>query len=281
MAISIEIRNPRDSTSTYDQIVLESASAQGGSYSNVTTASVSTSNKTDLSPGYTSYTHTSGDTTKWYRYQFKNASSSIVTPYSREFRGGYSEIDQDFRRAMRDTNSSNYFFTDDDVAGFRRRAVESLWPVTWQEVVDESLSTDGSTEKFTYPSGVTRVADVEFVDSNGRVVYVPSGYRRRGNQLIFDSAPSSGYTIRLQVEKMFTKWVEVPHFFDSYIIDSMRLQAYKEFEADRMQYYKYNSVVNSEGGNIPSIRLVIQNLEMSSQRRLNDLKRTRRAALIG
>ncbi len=41
----------------------------------------------------------------------------------------------------------------------------------------------------------------------------------------------------------------------------MRLDAYETFEADRSRYYKYTTTTNPEGGNLPSMRRVIEGLQ--------------------
>lgn len=279
MALPLNIRNPSDLTSTYAQIEISRATSEGGSYSVVTTKDIDTTTASDLSTGYTSYTDGSGDTTKWYKFRYKTSGGSYSS-YSDEFQGGTTTVDSRFRRYMRDTNSNNYFFTNDDIAGLRRDAIYSLYPATWFESIDETLSTDGTTEKFSFPSGVTRVNDIEFLNSDGSAVSRPSGWKPRGNQIIFSYAPTNGYTIRLYVDKMFRSLAEVPEIFDEYILKKMMLDAYYIMEADRSKYYKYNSVTKSEGGNLASLRLTIQNLERTVEKRLNDLRRVRKPAMI-
>lgn len=281
MAILIELRNPPDLDATFDQLEIERATELGGSYANVTTEDISVTNETDISPGYTSYDDSAGDADKYYRARFTHSVSGIDSPYTEEFRGGFDVLDALFRRRMRDTNSNKYFFTDNDVQQLRINAIGSLWPAVWIETYDESLTTDGTTMKFTFPSGVFRVNNVEFLDSSGNLAATPGGWSVRGKEIIFRSAPSNGYTLRLLVEKKMTKFAECPQEYDGYLLDFMRLEAFKEFEADRSQFYKYNSVVKAEGGNLPSIRLTINQLQESTKNRLESLRRVRRAAEIG
>ena len=161
MAILIELRNPPDLDATFDQLEIERATELGGSYANVTTEDISVTNETDISPGYTSYDDSAGDADKYYRARFTHSVSGIDSPYTEEFRGGFDVLDALFRRRMRDTNSNKYFFTDNDVQQLRINAIGSLWPAVWIDTYDESLTTDGTTMKFTFPSGVFRVNNVE------------------------------------------------------------------------------------------------------------------------
>lgn len=275
----LELRNPADLIETYASIEISRASSEGGSYSVVSTPDIDTDTASDLSTGYTQYNDTAGGTTDWYKFRYKT-SGGAYGPYSDEFQAGTSTIEARFRREIRDTNSADYFFSADDVANFKRDAIFSLWPLTWFEDIDETLSTDGTTEKFGFPSGVTRVNDIELIDSNGSAVASVKGWKQRSRQVIFSVAPASGYTLRLYVDKMFRKLAEVPEVYDEYILDYMKLKAYKVLQSDRMKYYKYNAVVKAEGGNLPSIALAIRDKKLELKDRLNELRRTRKPADI-
>lgn len=281
MANLLDIRNPNDLTATYDQIEIKyDTDSTMATESVLATVSISTTYASDLSTGFTSYNHTSGDSTHYYRFRYKISASSSYSNYSDIFQANTTIMHSRFRRRTRDTNSANYYFTNDDITNFLANAVRKLFPHTYNEVIDETLSTDGTTEKFSFPTGVNRITDVEFIDSSGNVVSAPSTWRLRARQIIFDTAPSSGYTIRLYCEKMFQKLSEVPEFFDDLILDLMILEAWQTFEFDRSKYARYTTMVNPEGGNIPSIRSVIERTQLSTEKRLNSLRRTRRATNI-
>jgi hypothetical protein len=281
MALKITCRNPSDGIATFDQIEFHRATSSGGTFSVVSTSTIDVSNRTDLSPGYTSYTDATGDNTKYYKTRYKNSVSSITSTLSIEFQGETTLIDSHFRRRMADTNSASYFFSKDDVEEYRKDAVHSLWPHTWQEGYDDSGTTDGTTEVFTAPAGVTRINKIQLLDDDGTVVSRLSDYEVQSNSIIFPTAPSNGYTMRLWVEKMFTKWEEVPETFDSYLIDFMMLQAYRVLEADRTRYYKYTTVQKPDNGGITNIRDIIIRLEASTERRLNALRRIRKPSEMG
>ena len=279
MSVPLKIRNPKDLNSTYVQIEISRATSQGGSYSIIKAdLDIDLTKASDLSQGYTSYTDPDGTTTSWYKFRYRNG--TLYSPYSDEFQSGKTVFDTRFRREMRDTNSANYFFTDDDVSSFRKDAVYSLFPDCFFEALDESLTTLASTEKYSFPVGVTRVNDIEYLNADGSVMGSPRGWKIRARQIIFSVTPPSGYTMRLYVDKMFTETAEVPEVLDEYILDYMKLKAYKVFEADRSQYNKYNAMIKAEGGNLPSISRTIERLQKDTDNRRNKLRRVRRAADI-
>lgn len=280
------MRNPSDLTSTYDQIEISRSDTSGGSFSTITTTlgsgliAIDTTTASDLSMGFSAVTDATGDTTKYYKFRYKISASSSFSSSSAEFLGGSTTVDTIFRRRMRDTNSADYFFSSDDVAALRRDAIFSLWPSTWFESIDESLTTVSGQEKYSFPTGVTRVNDMQFIDSAGNVVSNPKGWDVRARQILFNYAPASGYTIRLFAEKMFRKLAEIPEVFDEYIVNYMMRGAYKIIQSDRAIFYKYNAVARSEGGNLPSIRLILGDLDEEIKRRRDELRRVRKATDI-
>ena len=284
MAVKLDLRNPDDLTSTYDQIEIQratsnSAAAMADLITNVT---ISSTYASDLSTGYTSYTDADGvEGTHYYRFRFKNSTSSAVSSYSDIFAAGGSVFHSRFRRRMRDTNSNNYFFTDDDIETFVIEAVEELYPITWVETYTDTMITpDSTTEAFAFSTGVTRINDIELINSSGDNQGAVKGWKIRGRYVVFDTAPSSGDTIRCWVEKKFVKVAEVPEQWDGYIMHKLMLKAYETLEADRSRYYKYTSVVKPEGGNLPSLDKVITRLEAQIQRQERLLRRVRKPAEI-
>lgn len=284
MAIKLDLRNPDDLTSTYDQIEIQRAitNTVAGMADLKTDLAIDSTYASDLSTGFTSYTDDDGvEGTHYYRFRYKVAASSAYSSYSDIFPAGGSIFHTRFRRRMRDTNSNNYFFTDDDIETFLTEAVQELYPITWIETYSDSMITpDGTTEIFAYSTGVTRVSGLELINSSGENQGQIKGWQLRGRYVIFDSAPSSGNTIRVWVEKKFTKSAEVPEEWDGYIMHKLMIKAYETLEADRSRYYKYTSVVKPEGGNLPSLDKVITRLEIQIQRQERFLRRVRKPADI-
>ena len=281
MALQIDGRNPNDGAASYDQMEFYRSDTSGGSFTLQATVNIDTSTISDLSPGYTSWIDPSGSSSKYYKIRWKNSVSSAVSSYSDEFQGETTVLDSRFRKRMRDTNASNYFFSNASVGEFRQDAIYSLWPSTWHETTDSSLTSDEDTEVYTLPSGVTRLNKIDLVDTDGSLFARIKDYEVQSNKIIFQVAPADGYTMRLWVEKMFTKSAEVPEVFDAYLLDYMALQAFKELEADRARAYKYVTVTKPDQGGLNSIRDIILRLEASTEKRLNRLRRVRKPSDMG
>ena len=283
MSVIVDIRNPRDLTSTYNQIEIQRATSNSAAaMATITTISISSTYASDLSTGYTSYTDADGTVgTHYYRFRFKQSSSGAVSSWSDIFAAAGNVLHTRFRRIMRDVNSNNYFFTADDLDFFLEQAISKLWPITWFETYDDAAFVpDGTTEIFTFPVGVTRVNRIDVIDSGGNNLGESLKYTIRGRSIIFDEAPASGLTLRAWVEKMFLKLGEIPDIWDSHILNIMRLQAFETMEADRSKFYKYNSVAKPEGGNLPSIDKIITRIEGQIKLRESQLRRVRTPAFV-
>ena len=284
MAVLLEIRNPTDLTATYDKIEIQRSTTNtvAGMADITTTLAIDTTTASDLSTGYTAYTDSGGTAgTHYYRYRYKVTSSGAVSSYSDIFLSGTTVLHSRFRRMMRDTNSNNYFFTNDDIDFFLAHAVDRLWPITWFETYSDTMVVpDGTTEIFTFTVGVTRLNDLDFVDSSGNNLGKISNWKIRGRQVFFETAIRSGNTVRSYTEKRFLKLSEIPELWDGHLLNIMRLQAFETLEADRARYYKYTTVAQPEGGNLPSIDRVITRLEAQIEKRENQLRRVRKPASI-
>lgn len=284
MAIKLDLRNPDDLTSTYDQIEIQRSTTNTttGMANIKTDLAISSTYASDLSTGYSSYTDDDGvEGTHYYRFRYKASSSSTYSSYSDIFPAGGSVFHTRFRRRMRDTNTNNYFFTDDDIEIFITETVEELYPITWIETyLDSMITPDGTTEAFAFGTGVTRVNDLELINSSGENQGSIKGWKLRGRYVVFDHAPGDDNTIRAWVEKKFTKAAEVPEQWDGYFVHKLMLKGYETLEADRARYYKYTSVAKPEGGNLPSLDKIITRLEIQLQRQERFLRRVRKPAEI-
>ena len=134
----VEIRNPQDLTTTYNQIEIQRGTlADGSNMADISTNTViDTTYANDLSTGFTSYTDASGDTASYYRFRFKASASGAVSSYSDIFQAGTTVMHTRFRRRMRDTNSANYFFTNADIDTMLLNSIKKLFPHTYNETID-------------------------------------------------------------------------------------------------------------------------------------------------
>lgn len=283
MAVRVEINNPEDRTTTYDQIVIQRSTTNTvAGMATIATVSIDLTYSSDLSSGYTAYLDADGDVdTHYYRFQYKLASSGAVSSFSDIFQAGTTVLHTRFRRMMRDVNSNTYFFLNTDIDFFLQESVDGLWPTTWFETYDDSsFVPDGTTEIFSFPNGVTRISGIDILNDQGEKITSASGWSVRNRTLLFDNPIASGYTIRAWVEKKFTKLSECPSVWHAHILNKMRLRAYEMLEADRTTYYKYTTVTSPEGGNLPSIDKVITRLENQIRLREGQLKRVRKPTSI-
>lgn len=284
MSVVIEVRNPNDLTSTYDQIEIQRSTTNtvAGMADIKTDLAISTTWASDRSTGYTAYTDDNGTAgTHYYRFRFKNSSSSITGNYSDIFLSGGSTVQTRFRNKMKDNNSNNYFFSNSEVQDFEIQAVHKLFPITWFETYDDSAFVpDGTTEVFTFPTQVIRLNALETRDSEGEKMRRVHGYRVQGRNLIFDHPPDSNVTLRAWVEKRFLKLSEVPDLWDSHIINLMRLEAFETMEAERSRFFKYNTIAKPSGGSLPSLDRIITRIEQQIKIRENQLRRVRKPVEI-
>jgi hypothetical protein len=284
MAIKLDLRNPDDLTSTYDIINIQRNTSNSATGMTAIKADlpISSTYASDLSTGYSSYTDDNGVVgTHWYRFRYENSASGIYSSWSDIFAAGGSVFHTRFRRRMRDTNSNDYFFTDDDIDIFLAETIQELYPITWIETyLDSMITPDSSTEVFAFSTGVTRISSIEHINSSGNNQGSVKGWQLRGRYVIFDNAPSSGETYRVWVEKKFLKAAEVPEEWDGYILHKLMIKAYETLEADRARYYKYNSVAKPEGGNMPSLDKIITRLEVQISRAEKLLRRVRKPVEI-
>ena len=284
MGVVLDIRNPVDLVTTYDQIEIQRSTTNtvAGMANIKTDLAISSANASDLSSGYTSYTDPDGTAgTHYYRFRYKVSGSGAVSSYSDIFLSGGSVLHTRFRRRMKDANTNTQFFSDDEIQDFLTEAVEELWPITWFETYTDSMIVpDGTTEIFNFSNGVTRVNSIDFIDSSGNNLGRLVNWNVRGKMILFDGAPQSGITVRCWVEKMFIKLAEVPEIWDSYLLNKMRLKGYETMEGDRSRYYKYNSVAKPEGGNLGSLDRIITRIEGQIERRERQIRRIRRPAFI-
>ena len=281
MSVKIEVRNPIDLTSVYSKIIIQRSNSNSeGGMSTIATISIDTTTASDLSSGYTAYNDENGSVgSSYYRFRYSSTDGLTLSSWSDIFLAGGNTLQTRFRRIMRDTNSNNYFFTQEDLDFFEEQAVAKLWPITWFETYsDTAFVPSGSTKIFTFPVGVTRVNALEFLDQDGINIGRSIGWQVRGKMVLFDDSPPTSVTIRAWIEKMFTKLAEVPEVWDSHLLNIMRLQAFETMEADRNKFYKYNSVAKPEGGNLPSLDRIITRIEAQIAKRENQLRRTRKPA---
>lgn len=273
-------RNPQDGTTTYDKMRTYRATSQSGSFSVVATTTIDTTTAIDQSSGYTLYSDTAGTSASWYKTSWYHSVSLAESDLTSAFAAGTMPFDDKIRRRLKDTNVATYFFTNEEIADFRERALQSLYPATWIDTVYEIAVTDNNKRSITVPFTVFRVDTIKVVNSNGDNCGEHNAYYKVGNTLYAVNSFPVGYTLRMVVTKPFRLDVETPEHFESYLLDMAELDALRTMETDRSRYYKYTTTIRPEGGNLPSLNRIISNLEESAARKLNTIRRNRESAFI-
>ena len=232
--LKLYAENPKDGTSTFSHVEFYEANDGNGSGATLlSTEAIDVTNLSPIDPGFTSYTHTSGSTAKYYATKYKNSSGN-TTDYSDWVLGGQDRWDEMFKQELADTAEAVWSST--DRAYFKEKALEALFPELQRIVIDNSLTIDktAGAEEYTYsiPSGVVEifevgVGDVDNVDSTFKIV-VSDNWKVEQNKLHFLSLASidDALPIRLVVSKKFLEVGEVPSKYDPLVMNHLRMSAY-------------------------------------------------------
>lgn len=273
-------RNPQDGTTTYNKMRTYRATSQSGTFSVIATTDIDTTTAIDQSSGYTLYNDTTGTSASWYKTSWYHSVSLAESDLTDAFASGTMPLDAKIRRRLKDTNVATYFFANNEIADFRERALQSLYPATWIDTIYEVAVTDNNKRSITLPFTVFRVDRILVVNSNGDNCGEHNAFYKTGNIIYAVNSFPVGYTLRMIVTKPFRYDVETPEHFESYLLDMAELDALRTMETDRSRYYKYTTTIRPEGGNLPSLNRIINNLEESAARKLNSLRRTRESTFI-
>ncbi|MCL4482637.1 MAG: hypothetical protein M1445_08500 [Bacteroidetes bacterium] len=276
--IILQIRNPDDEVTSYNQIRIYRSSSQTGVFTLLTTVAIDITTRTDQTQGYTQYTDSAGDTNSWYKVSYYNSSSAAETDKSDAFQGGTSDLDAKIRRRMKDTNVNKYFFSNEEIADARDMAIQSLWPATWIDTTYEVTITDSNKKTITVPYSVFRVDKIKVYDTNGNLSSENyNAYYKVGNKIYAIGDFPTNYVFRFIISKPYTLAAECPFTFENYLVMAAELELLRVMETDRSRYYRYTSSIKPEGGNLPSLSRIIDKLEISMARRRNELRRFREA----
>lgn len=246
--LKITAPNPNDGTTTFDQIQFAEATDNAGSgVSVINTASIDTSRRSPINPGFTTYTYTSATLTKYYSARYKNSSSGVTTDYMTWILAAKDRWDTLFENEMSDT--ANAVFTQITVQRFKDWALEAIYPDIFDpSVIDTSLTVDNDTTPvYTYsiPFGMFSISEVAFGDTNNLTstfnIVTHDNWKVEGNVLHFGSLASftNGATIRLVGAKKYFEPGEVPERFDRIVMNHMKMNAYLFLSEDFPRFNKW------------------------------------------
>lgn len=238
--IKSSVANPNDGTTTFDKIrFYEADDSSGTNATLISTSSIDTTNRYQIDPGYTTYTYTSGSTSKYYAAKYYNSSSGISSDYTTWVLGGKDRWDSMFENDLGDT--SNAVWSQADIARYKQWALDALYPDLYYQVTDTSLTLDNDTVPtytYTVPFGIFHIAEVAVGDLQNSTseftIIHPDNWTLEGSTLHFKSVPTSesSATIRLIAHKKFLEVGEVPERFDRFVMFHLRMSAYLRLADD-------------------------------------------------
>jgi len=245
--IKITIPNPNDGTTTFDKIrFYEATDSSGTGETLLATSAVDTSARQTIDPGTTSYTYTSGSTSKYYAGRYYNSVSGLLSDSTTYVLGGKDRWDTMFENDLGDT--TNAVWTQADLARYKQWALEALFPDLFRQVIDTSLTLDNdSTYSYTYtvPFGIFYISEVGIGDVDNSTSTFKKmeadSWTFENSTLHLNSMPSSedSAVIRLIAHKKYLDVGEVPERFDRFVIYHLRMSAYLRLADDFPRFKKW------------------------------------------
>jgi len=232
--IKSTVPNPNDGTTSFDKIrFYEATDSSGTGATLLSTEAIDTSTRYQIDPGTTSYTYTSGSTSKYYAGKYYNSSTADISDYTTWVLGGKDRWDTMFENEMSDT--SNAVWAAATVARFKVWALEALFPDLYRQVIDTSLTLDNdATPTYTYsvPFGIFNIAEVGVGDvqnstSTFQKLHPDNWAFENGLLHIFDlGSLTDTATIRLIAHKKYLEVGDVPEQLDRVVMNHLKMNAY-------------------------------------------------------
>lgn len=281
--ITLNVRNPDDGTSSYNQIKIYRSATQTGTFTVIETANIDLSGATEFSTGFTSYTDSTGDTTYWYKFSYYQSASSSESTLSTAIQGGTAAIDSRIRLELSDsdTTAPNYpFWTNDEVAAARQDAVNALYPEYFKDWVDTSLTTSQNSWSYTLPATLFNVEYIDVWDQTAtpyNKITTITDFDVIGGKIYLNSTSDvnldSGYTMYIHCSKRITESADVPSHMDEALMRKACAVLLRKLLWDRAKYQRYTTIIRPEGSNMPSIQQQIKDYEAFFNQRLNQVKK--------
>lgn len=281
--ITLNVRNPDDGTSTYNQIRIYRSTTQTGTFTLQSTVNIDLSGATEFSTGFTSYTDPTGDTTYWYEFSYYSSSTLSESTLSTAIQGGTAYLDSRIRLELSDSDSTapNYpFWSNSEVAAARQDAVDALYPAYFKDWVDTSLTTVQGSWTYTLPPTLFNVSYIEVWDqtqSPYALITTIEDFDIVGGKIRLQNTSdvnlNSGYTMYIYCSKRITDSADVPSYMDDALIRKAISVLLRKLLWDRAKYQRYTTIIRPEGSNMPSIQSQIKDYEAFFANRLNQVKK--------
>lgn len=250
--IKLYSENPTDGTTTFNKTrFYEADDAIGTNATLIATVDMDTSALSPISPGFTTYTHPTGSTTKFYASSWYNSGNSVETTKSSYVQGGVDRWDTRFMDELNDTAGAVWSATDRGY--FKDSALEALFPEFFFETIDTSLTVVNNnttqTKVYTLPFGVFHVSEVGIGNPDNEATYPftvvkATNWQFEKNKLRFLSLSglTDAYPIRLVCQKKYTAVGEVPMRVDQVAMLHMRMDAYLNLADDFPRFLQWGKL---------------------------------------
>ncbi len=273
--------NPKDGTSTFDKVKFyEADDSNGTNATAIATVDIDTSTVDVVNPGFTTYVHTSGSTSKYYASTWYNSSNSAESSYSTWIQGGQDRWDAMFKEEMDDANEE--VWSSSDRQKFKDAALEALYPEFFRQVIDTSLTivNNSTTQTYTYtvPHGIFKITEIgvgtvnKTASADRTFEIVKADYWKfERNLLHFTtlSGLSDGETIRIVGCKKYQEVGEVPKRLDPLAMLHMRMSAYLQLADDFPRFKTWARLQQGTKVSFENLRVHAREFE----RKFNDWKK--------
>lgn len=267
--IKSSVPNPLDGTTTFDKVrFYEADDSSGTNAALIATVSIDTTNRYQIDPGTTSYTYTSGSTSKYYAAKYYNSTSGLLSDYTTWVLGGKDRWDVMFENDLSDT--ANAVWSQADIARYKSWALEALFPDLYRQVIDTSLTLDNDTSPsytYTVPFGIFHISEVGVGDVQNSTstfqILHPDNWTFENSLLHLKGIPSSetSATIRLIAHKKFTEVGEVPERFDRFVIYHLRMSAYLRLADDFPRFKTWSQLQGGTKVSFENLRVHAREFE--------------------
>ena len=261
--------NPIDGTDTFNQVrFYEATDSSGTGTALIAIVSIDTTTINPIDPGFTMYTHTTGDNTKYVSATYYSTTNNNETRRSDWVLQGQDRWDTMFTSELQDSTSSVWTATDRSY--IKGKALQALFPDFFYESIDTSLTVVNNsttqTKIYTVPIGIFQISEVGVGNPNSftqpfRLV-IQDNWEFEQNKLRFFnmSGLSDTYPLRIVASKKYMEVGQVPTRLDPLAMLYMKMSAYQKLADDYPRYLKWSRLQKGNKVTLEGLRLLIKDL---------------------
>ena len=298
--IKLYSNNPEDGTSTFNKVKWYEATDSIGTGKTALVDSEGHDVETDIDistaetihPGFTTYTHYSGDTDKYYASTWYNSSSGVETDPSDWIKGGEDRWDEKFKQELEDKDELVW---DADIRKqFKKNTLEELFPDFYRTVIDTSLTVKNEAGNviytYTVPYGIFQISEVgvgtvnttSSTEARDFKIIKADYWTFEKNQLHFAtmSGINNGETIRIIGQKKFLGVGEVPEHLDALAMLHLKMQAYLYLADDYPRFKTWAQLQEGSKVSFENLRVHAREFERKFESLLKKKKENPYATLM-